>query len=162
MLPGFVRRSIAVSGRGAVLGFYLNQVGWVFFFVLGVFLSMLVGCGGGGEDVRGASATLSWDPGHGTAGIIYTVHYGKSSTGELGSCDYEHSVDVSEPYAMIKGLEPSTHYYFAVSAYNGERSVCSNEVSKFTPEQEFHIGDAPVQMLTPNEELYIGDPPAKL
>lgn len=103
MLPRFVRRSIAVSGRGAVLGFYLNQVGWVFFFVPGVFLSVLVGCGGGGEDVRGARATLSWDAGHGTAGIIYTVHYGKSSTGELGSCDYEHSVDVSEPYAMITG-----------------------------------------------------------
>ena len=77
MLPGFVRRSIAVSGRGAVLGFYLNQVGWVFFFVLDVFLSMLVGCGGGGEDVRGASATLSWDPGHGTAGIIILCIMGK-------------------------------------------------------------------------------------
>ena len=55
MLPGFVRRSIAVSGRGAALGFYPNQVGYVFFFVLGVFVSVLVGCGGGrtcGEQVR--------------------------------------------------------------------------------------------------------------
>ena len=51
MLPGLVRRSIAVSGRGAALGFYPNQVGYVFFFVLGVFVSVLVGCGGGGEDV---------------------------------------------------------------------------------------------------------------
>lgn len=50
MLPGFVRRSIAVSGRRAALGFYPNQVGYVFFFVLGVFVSVLVGCGGG-EDV---------------------------------------------------------------------------------------------------------------
>ena len=90
--------------------------------------------------MRGASATLSWDPGHGDAGMIYTVHYEKSSTGGLGSCDYEHCVDVSEPFAMITGLEYSTHYYFAVSAYNGERSLCSNEVSKVTPEQEFHIG----------------------
>jgi hypothetical protein len=76
--------------------------------------------------------------------------------------DYEHSVDVSEPFAMISGLEYSTHYYFAVSAYNGERSRCSNEVSKLTPEQEFHIGDTPVEVLTPNQELYIGDPPVKL
>lgn len=49
-----------------------------------------------------------------------------------------------------------------MSAYNGQRSLCSNEVTKLTPEQEFHIGDTPVEVLTPNEELYIGDPPAKL
>ena len=36
------------------------------------------------------------------------------------------------------------------------------EVSELTPEQEFHIGDTPVEVLTPNEKLYIGDPPAKL
>lgn len=52
MLPGFIRRSVAVLVRGAVLGFYLSQVGCVFFFVFGVFLSLIVGCGGGGEDVR--------------------------------------------------------------------------------------------------------------
>ena len=49
-----------------------------------------------------------------------------------------------------------------MSAYNGQRSLCSNEVTKLTPEQEFHIGDTPVEVLKPNEELYIGDPPAKL
>ena len=162
MLPGFARRSVAVLVRGAVLGFYLSHVGCVCFFVLGVFFTLLVGCGGGEEGVRGTSATLSWDPGHGNEGITYTVHYGKSSTGGLGSCDYEHSVDVSEPFAMISGLEYSNHYYFVVSAYNGERSRCSNEVSKSTPEQEFHIGDTPVEVLTPNQELYIGDPPVKL
>jgi hypothetical protein len=35
--------------RGAVPGFYLNHVGCVFFFVLGVFLTLLVGCEGGEE-----------------------------------------------------------------------------------------------------------------
>ena len=31
------------------------------------------------------------------------------------------------------GLEPNTRYYFAVSAYNGLESACSNEVSAMTP-----------------------------
>ena len=94
----------------------------------------------------GATASLSWDPAD--AGITYTVHYGKNPSGELGSCQYEHSVDVVEPFATLTGLDYSTLYYFAVSAYyndNGVRSPCSEEVSMLTP-----------------DGLYIGDPPIKL
>ena len=50
---------------------------------------------------------------------------------------------------MITGLEFSTRYYFVVSAYGYDRmsSLCSEEVSKQTPELELHIGDPPVQVL---------------
>jgi hypothetical protein len=35
--------------------------------------------------------------------------------------------------ATVTGLDPSTRYYFAVSAYNGLSGPCSNEVSTVTP-----------------------------
>lgn len=35
--------------------------------------------------------------------------------------------------ATVNGLEPNTLYYFAVSAYNGQSGLCSNEVSTVTP-----------------------------
>jgi hypothetical protein len=41
------------------------------------------------------------------------------------------------PTATVTGLDPSTHYYFAVSAYNGLSGPCSNEVSTVPP----HSGD---------------------
>lgn len=119
------------------------------FFVLSSLISLLMGCSGD-EGVTGATASLSWDPGEDHAGVTYTVHYGKNPSGEPGSCNYEHAVDVSEPSAMIAGLDFSTQYYFAVSAYNGERSLCSNEVSKLTPEMEFQIGDPPVNVTSPS------------
>ena len=108
-------------------------------------MSLLVGCGGD-EGTMGTTATLSWDPGEEHAGVIYTVHYGKNSSGEPGSCNYEHAVDVTEPFVILTGLEPNTHYYFSVSAFNGQRSQCSNEVSKVTPEMELQIGDTPVKV----------------
>jgi hypothetical protein len=37
------------------------------------------------------------------------------------------------PTATVTGLDPSTRYYFAVSAYNGLSGPCSNEVSTVTP-----------------------------
>ena len=61
-----------------------------------------------------------------------------------------NAVDVSDPAVTIAGLEPSTNYYFAVSAYDnnsGLRSMCSEEVSKLTPEQELYIGDPPVKVM---------------
>ena len=113
------------------------------FIVFGAFLSLSFGCGG--DDAgTGATASLSWDPGPDEPQVTYTVHYGKTPTGEEGSCNYESSVDVTQPFAMITGLEYSTRYYFAVSAYNGERSLCSNEVTKQTPERQLEIGDPPV------------------
>ena len=109
---------------------------------------LLTACGGEDRNV-GAMATLSWDPVYHPSVAGYRVHYGKDSPGEPGSCNYEHSVDVSEPSVMITGLEFSTRYYFVVSAYayDGMSGLCSEEVSKQTPELELHIGDPPVQVL---------------
>jgi len=101
------------------------------FLVFASSMTFLIGCGeekGSG----GATASLLWDPQEHSE-VRYTVHYGKHSSRELGSCDYEHSVDVSEPTITLRDLEFSTRYYFAVSAYyinNGVRSLCSDEVSK--------------------------------
>ena len=80
------------------------------------------------------------------------MHYGKNSSGESGSCNYENAVAVTDPFVMIDGLEYSTRYYFAVSAKDndsGLSSMCSEEVSKLTPEQE-------------KQDIYIGDPPVKV
>jgi hypothetical protein len=112
---------------------------WVYFFVIGLFIASLTGCGGGqGDGFTGASASLQWDPIVAEAPVSYTVHYGKQSSGGGGSCNYENSVDVSEPYASISGLEFDTEYYFAVSAHyrddHERHSSCSNEVSKVTSE----------------------------
>jgi|SRR4026207_522992 len=114
---------------------------WVASFVFGLFLAVLSGCGGGGDDGAsaslsyGASASLSWSPVIHQTAIAYTVHFGKQPSGGDGSCDYENSVNVSEPSAFITGLEFTTQYYFAVSAYTEDtRSQCSDEVSKLTPE----------------------------
>ena len=118
------------------------------FFVFASFVGVLVGCEGD-DSSRGATASLSWDPGHEQPGVTYTVHYGKHSSEEFGSCNYEHAVDVSEPAVTIAGLDFSTRYYFAVSAYdnnNGIRSMCSDEVSKLTPEYELTIGDPPIKV----------------
>ena len=119
------------------------------FFVVGLCMTLLMGCGGD-DGYTGATASLSWDSGQSQTGVAYTVHYGRNSSGEFGSCNYEHSVDVIEPSITIAGLEFSTEYYFAVSAYDtnsGLRSTCSNEVSKLTPEgEELKIGDPPVKV----------------
>jgi hypothetical protein len=100
---------------------------FVFSLVVGCFLVSLTGCGGGGDE--GATASLSWQPVDQDQ-VSYTVHYGKQSAGQAGSCNYENSLDVAEPTATVTGLELNTTYYFAVSAFNGARSACSNEVSK--------------------------------
>lgn len=87
----------------------------------------------------GATARLTWEayPDSNVAG--YSVHYGKQSSGEPGSCSYEKSQTVESPPAIITGLEPNTPYFFAISAYGGElgesesSSPCSNEVLVVTP-----------------------------
>ena len=108
-------------------------------FVIGLVLSTLIGCGG--EEDTGATASLSWTAVPDQAKISYTVHYGKQSSGEAGSCKYENAVDTDQPFAMVTGLEFNTLYFFAVSAFNGLRSACSEEVTKLTP--SLQIGTQP-------------------
>jgi len=102
----------------------------IFSALLVLVIGTLNGCGG--EDDTGAAATLTWTPVISNSPVSYTVHYGRQSTGQPGACNYENSIDVSEPGATITGLELNTQYYFAVSAFNGSRSSCSEEVSKLT------------------------------
>ncbi len=78
-------------------------------------------------------ASLAWNPVQDPTISGYYVHYGKTSPGQLGTCSYEAAQFVSSPNATITNLDPGTRYYFAVSAYNGLESACSNEVSTVTP-----------------------------
>jgi len=120
---------------------------WIRASVTGLLLSVVVlvtGCGGGGEtgsdptvtvapSSAGATASLTWDPVHDSSVMAYFVHYGRHSLGQWGSCAYESSMHASSPSATVTNLTPETRYYFAVSAYNGLESACSNEVSIQTP-----------------------------
>jgi hypothetical protein len=111
--------------------------------VLGIMLSSLAGCGSGGSQggpsistsssPTGATATLAWDPVQDPSVTAYHVHYGKQSVGQAGMCSYQETQSVNAPTATITGLDPNTRYFFAVSAYNGLESLCSNEVSTVTP-----------------------------
>jgi len=104
-------------------------------------MSFLTGCGGGGETTSdtvtpgsvGVTASLDWNPVPDPSVSAYFVHYGRHSPHHPGSCAYEHSVSVASPSATLTNLDPDTRYYFAVSAYNGLESACSNEVSTVTP-----------------------------
>jgi hypothetical protein len=103
---------------------------------IGIYLSV-AGCGEGGDGGSGgAMASVAWDPVNDPTVISYTVHYGKESSGSVGSCNYENSIDVTEPSATIGGLEFNAQYYFAVSAFNGAQGSCSNELSEKTPAEQ--------------------------
>ena len=113
----------------------------------GLLLTMmpfLTGCGGGGETgsqptvtvppaSAGATASLAWRPDPDPSVSAYFVHYGRQSPDHPGSCAYESSMHVTSPSATVTNLDPNTLYYFAVSAFNGSESACSEEVSTVTP-----------------------------
>jgi len=102
-------------------------------------MSLLTGCGGGGESSSepsaapvGITASLAWNPVQDPSIDGYFVYYGRQSPGRPGSCTYERSTFVTSPSVTVTNLEPDTRYYFTVSAYNGLESACSNEVSTVT------------------------------
>jgi hypothetical protein len=105
----------------------------------------LSGCGSGGDGSpsvssapgqAGAVATLAWNPVQDPSIYGYYIHFGRNSSGQPGSCAYEDQQFVSSPNATITNLNPDTRYYFAVSAYNGLESACSEEVSTVTPSSQ--------------------------
>lgn len=109
---------------------------------LGLFLASLMGCGSG-DDVpaisptaalAGARVSLAWEPVQDPTVRTYTLHFGRESSGQAGSCHYEDSVRVFSASATVTGLEPNTRYYFAVSSSSdtGLTSPCSDEVSTVT------------------------------
>jgi hypothetical protein len=89
--------------------------------------------GGGSTPPVGATASLAWSAVQDPSVTAYFVHYGRQSPNQSGSCEYERSVYVTSPSATVEDLDHDTTYYFAVSAYNGLQSACSNEVSTVTP-----------------------------
>lgn len=105
-------------------------------------ISLLTGCGGGENGApsvstsagqAGATASLTWIAVQDTTISGYYVHYGRTSPSQSGSCSYEDQQFVSSPSATITNLDNAARYYFAVSAYNGLESTCSNEVWTDTP-----------------------------
>ena len=103
-------------------------------------MPLLTGCVGESRDgqvpmpaAAKITKSLEWQPVEDPSIHTYIVYYGRQSPGQDGSCAYESSLRVTSPSAMVPNLEPNTRYYFAVSAYNGEESLCSEEVSIVTP-----------------------------
>jgi hypothetical protein len=102
-------------------------------------MSLLTGCGSGGETgsnpsavVLGSTVSLGWEKVHDPSVMGYFVHYGRHSPQHSGSCAYEHSTYSADTETTVTHLDPDTRYYFVVSAYNGIESACSNEVSTVT------------------------------
>lgn len=105
---------------------------------IGLFLS---GCGAGDEQglmmstiasATGSTVTLAWDPVTDPTVVGYYIHYGKQSPNQWGSCSYDHEQFVPSSQGTVMDLDPGSIYYFAVSAYNGLQSACSNEVQTAT------------------------------
>jgi hypothetical protein len=124
--------------------FQKSIAGQVCSIVISACFLSLAGCGSGGAGGEGgpiitttsapagATASLTWDPVTDPSVVGYYIHYGKQSLGQAGSCAYEDAKFVTNPYGTVTGLDTGSRYYFAVSAYNGVESSCSNEVSTGT------------------------------
>lgn len=102
-------------------------------------MALLTGCASGGESGSDPSAappvatvSLEWQPVQNPSVIGYFVYYGRRSSGQPGSCTYDSSMYINSPSATVPNLDPHTTYYFAVSAYNGLESPCSEEISTIT------------------------------
>jgi len=128
LLQGLLRNPRLVIGRGC----------WV---VLSLIALSLTGCGPDGQQgptistgatPAGATVNLAWDPADDASVIGYYIHYGRQSSNRLGSCAYEQKQFVSSNQGAVTKLGWGLIYYFAVSAYNGLESLCSNEVFTIT------------------------------
>jgi len=100
--------------------------------ILLISITLLTGCGGGGEGAPsdsspnsqiGAIASLAWNPVQDSTVYGYYAHDGKYSPEQYGSCSYQDAMFVSSPEATISNLDPDTRYYFSVSAYDGIESA---------------------------------------
>ena len=112
-----------------------------YLIVVGLILLSLTGCGANGEEgptistnptPAGSTINLVWDPVNGSNIIGYYIHYGKQSPNQPGSCAYGQSIFVSSSQGTVTALDKKSTYYFAVSANNGVRGECSNEVHSQT------------------------------
>jgi hypothetical protein len=80
--------------------------------------------------LRAGDVTLAWDPSPSPDAAGYNVYYG------VGSRTYTNKIDVGKATSVrISGLQPTTRYYFAATAYDiaGLESDFSPEVSYDMP-----------------------------
>jgi hypothetical protein len=100
---------------------------------MALFFLSLTGCGTAEEQgslaPTGTTVSLVWDSVNDPNIVGYYIHYGKQSPNQSGSCAYDRAIFTESHQGIVTGLDPGSTYYFAVSAYNGERGHCSNEVS---------------------------------
>ena len=103
---------------------------------------LLLSCGPDGEQgpmsstsspPGDATVRLAWDAVNDSSVIGYYIHYGNNSPNRPGSCAYDQEQFVSSNQGTVSDLGRGMTYYFAVSAYNGLESTCSNEVFTRTP-----------------------------
>ena len=129
LLRGLLRDLGLVTGHGCSV-------------VLGLIALSLTSCGPDGAQgptsstsspPTGATVRLAWDPVNDSSVIGYYIHYGKDSPNRPGSCAYDQEQFVSSNQGTVTDLDRGLTYYFAVSAYNGLESTCSNEVFTRTP-----------------------------
>lgn len=110
--------------QGCVIGLAMMMTLW------------LPGCGTDGEQgspiLTGSTVSLAWDSVNDPSVVGYYIHYGKQSPNQSGSCAYDRAIFTDSQQGIVTGLDPGSTYYFAVSAYNGVRGDCSNEVSAQT------------------------------
>lgn len=99
---------------------------------------MMFGCGESGSQnsvqppvvsMSDTTAMLTWNSVDGYGVTEYRMYWGKESTGTPGSCAYPNMKATPVTEITITDLDPDTIYYFAVSAFNGLESPCSEEVS---------------------------------
>jgi len=79
--------------------------------------------------VAASALTLAWNPNTEDDLAGYKIYVGTRSK------DYDHVVDIGNvTYCTLRGLEPETRYYFALTAYDTSRneSDYSGEVSAVT------------------------------
>ena len=137
-----IRRGFNLS---VLLGGLLRHLGLVVghgcSVVLGLVALSFLGCGPDGAQGpttvissthSGTTVSLAWAPVNDSSVIGYYIHYGKRSANQPGSCAYDQEQFVSSSQGTVADLDPGWTYYFAVSAYNGLESSCSNEVSART------------------------------
>lgn len=122
---------------------FVNSLGCL--MVVSLTCLFLIGCARGDEQEQnttpnsshdGVSVGLVWDPVEDSSILGYYIHYGKRSPKQPGSCAYDQELFVTSRHGAVTNLDPGFTYYFAVSAYNGLDSSCSNEVFVHTPSIE--------------------------
>lgn len=123
LLHQLIWRSGLINMQGCVIG-------------LAMVILLVPGCGTDGEQTSpsptGSTVSLAWDVVNDPNIVGYYIHYGKQSPNQSGSCAYDRTAFVESHHSTVTGLDPGSTYYFAVSAYNGVRGDCSNEVSAQT------------------------------